>query len=979
MASSIRTRSSTEKSEALKPSSNARKNGGDRGNIGPERAFENPKLWGLRRSARKSAVPDFFHDSMGGNAGCKLGSPRRFFGDSVATNSKSEVVDNGDRSVSELKSSRFGSVAGNEGLQISLHTDKALTRCCSLEDSTDGDPGKKNEKLIALSCNEEEFLIENREGPTSKKMKVSSRPVVNTVPFDAKYLRKVNGTTFFVGNPVLEEEARQRWPHHYMKGKKSKKGCNPANDYDEDEVILDVKCHYLQANVSGCLFDIGDCAYVKGEKRKPNFIGRICEFFETTRGEHYTTLQWFYKAEDTVMKEQAKFHDKMRLFYSDIRNDNLLDCIISKVRISPIIPSVDVKSRALPSCLYYYDMKYSVDYSTFSSLETCEKMELCSCYGFENDSDVSLKGVCHCCKSNNVEATLLDLYSGCGGMSTGLCLGARLSGLNLVTKWAVDSDNAACESLKLNHPETQIRNESADDFLDLLKEWKRLCKCYAVGICNQRKPNLRASRVKKSNPRAKDDSSMASEEFEVSRLVDICYGDPANVGKRGLKFKVRWKGFGPSEDTWEPIEGLSNCKDSIRDFVIEGVKAKILPIPGEVDVVCGGPPCQGISGYNRFRNFNAPLDDERNRQIAVFMDIVEFLKPKYVLMENVVDILKFAKATLARYSLSRLVHMNYQARFGMMAAGCYGLPQFRLRVFLWGCHPNEKLPQFPLPTHEVILRGGASAEFERNIVGYDEGQVRVLEKAVVLEDVLSDLPAVSNDETNEQIPYTKGPQTEFQRYIRMPKSEMIGFSACEVEDTQSLLFDHRPRKLFEDDYLRVCQIPQKKGANFRDLPGTIIDANNTVQLDPSKERILLPSGRPLVPDYALNFWEGKSVRPFGRLWWDETVPTVLTVPDAHHQAVLHPEQDRILTIRETARIQGFPDYYRFSGTVKERYRQIGNAVAVPVSKALGYAMGLAWLKQSGDEPLLTLPSNFALSNKVLQLSSSPSEVQNVSS
>lgn len=71
------------------------------------------------------------------------------------------------------------------------------------------------------------------------------------------------------------------------------------------------------------------------------------------------------------------------------------------------------------------------------------------------------------------------------------------------------------------------------------------------------------------------------------------------------------------------------------------------------------------------------------------MDIIQYLKPKYVLMENVVDILKFAKATLARYAFSRLVCMNYQARLGIMAAGCYGLPQFRLRAFLWGCHPCE--------------------------------------------------------------------------------------------------------------------------------------------------------------------------------------------------------------------------------------------------------------------------------------------------
>lgn len=106
-------------------------------------------------------------------------------------------------------------------------------------------------------------------------------------------------------------------------------------------------------------------------------------------------------------------------------------------------------------------------------------------------------------------------------------------------------------------------------------------------------------------------------------------------------------------------------------------------------MVCGGPPCQGISGFNRFRNKNAPLEDPKNQQMVVFMDIVEFLKPKYVLMENVVDILKFAQGFMGRYALSRLVAMNYQARLGMMVAGCYGLPQFRMRVFLWGACPTK--------------------------------------------------------------------------------------------------------------------------------------------------------------------------------------------------------------------------------------------------------------------------------------------------
>lgn len=110
---------------------------------------------------------------------------------------------------------------------------------------------------------------------------------------------------------------------------------------------------------------------------------------------------------------------------------------------------------------------------------------------------------------------------------------------------------------------------------------------------------------------------------------------------------------------------------------------------GGADFICGGPPCQGISGFNRFRNKDDPLADPKNHQLVVFMDIVDYLKPRYVLMENVVDILKFAGGLLGRYALGRLVSMNYQARLGIMAAGSYGLPQFRLRAFLWGAQPHE--------------------------------------------------------------------------------------------------------------------------------------------------------------------------------------------------------------------------------------------------------------------------------------------------
>jgi DNA (cytosine-5)-methyltransferase 1 len=75
--------------------------------------------------------------------------------------------------------------------------------------------------------------------------------------------------------------------------------------------------------------------------------------------------------------------------------------------------------------------------------------------------------------------------------------------------------------------------------------------------------------------------------------------------------------------------------------------------------------------------------------MVVFMDIVDYLKPKYVLMENVVDILKFSKGFIGRYAMGRLVEINYQVRLGLMVAGCYGLPQFRMRAFLFGALPTE--------------------------------------------------------------------------------------------------------------------------------------------------------------------------------------------------------------------------------------------------------------------------------------------------
>ncbi|GKV21739.1 hypothetical protein SLEP1_g31691 [Rubroshorea leprosula] len=764
----------------------------------------------------------------------------------------------------------------------------------------------------------------------------------------------------FIGDPVPDEEARERWPKRY-EGKKNRRGVK-GNDEDDEEVIQ-ARRHYTRAEVDGrVIYDLNDDAHVQAGEGMDCYICKIVEMFEAIDGKPYFTAQWFYRARDTVIKDVDNLIDKKRVFFSEVKDDNPLDCLVKRLTIAKVPLNVDLKTKMekIPACDYYCDTLYLLPYSTFVNLpENCEN-------GSETSSTISSDvdtNNANEVKSDNKEdlgkVTLLDLYSGCGGMSTGLCLGAKMAGLNLQTGWAVDLSSHACDSLKWNHPETQVRNESAEDFLSLMKEWKKLCTYFCLD-------KSESSEEQVFNPfglqddRGDDeqsDSDNDSEVFEVEKILDICYGDPKEMGETGLYLKVRWKNYGPQDDTWEPFGGLGNSQETIKSFVRDGYKSKIIPLPGDVDVVCGGPPCQGISGFNRFRNKEKPLDDEKNKQLVVFMEIVEYLKPKFVLMENVVDIVKFANGFLGRYALARLIKMNYQTRMGMMAAGAYGLPQFRMRVFLWGAQPTEKLPQYPLPTHDVVVRGVIPLEFEMNTVAYNEGEKPGLEKKLLLEDAISDLPAVGNNETRDEMPYDKNPKTEFQQFIRSRK-DVLGSS--NLHSAKSLLFDHRPLELNTDDHQRVCQIPKRKGANFRDLPGVRVRPDNKVEWDPEVPRVKLESGKPLVPDYAMTFINGSSSKPFARLWWDETVPTVVTRAEPHNQAILHPEQDRVLSIRENARLQGFPDYYKLFGPIKERYIQVGNAVAVPVARALGYSLGLAYqgLASNENEPLLKLPAGF---------------------
>ncbi|KAG5517677.1 hypothetical protein RHGRI_038160 [Rhododendron griersonianum] len=753
------------------------------------------------------------------------------------------------------------------------------------------------------------------ESSRSKKPKTDEEAALTVEPRDAVVASQPDENpeedgSRFIGEQVPDDEARRSWPHRYTGKSTGKKivGSERLKLNINSEEIIQARCHYTMAEVNGSVvFNLEDEAHVKADEGKEDFICRIIEMFEGIDGAPYFTAQWYYRATDTVILESLKSVqlidaiDDKRVFFSEVKDDNPLDCLIKRVRIVRLPSIVDLLARhsAISECDYYCDTKYLVPYSSFVNLPLDNVVSGSeSDSTVSSDSDVAVAGggteeVSKYNENKKVEMTLLDLYCGCGAMSTGLCLGANMGGVNLVT----------------------VRNENAEDFLALLKEWKKLCGLFPLIDNESSKQDDDDCPNEQSDD---DDGSDDSEVFEVEKILAICYGQPKGSKKRGLHFKVHWKGYGSEEDTWEPQDGLGTSKDAMKEFVINGYRSKILPLPGDVNVICGGPPCQGISGFNRFRNKNDPLQDPKNKQLTVFMDFVKYLKPRFVLMENVVDMLKFAGGFLGRYALGRLVGMNYQARLGIMAAGAYGLPQFRMRVFLWGAHSSEKLPQYPLPTHNVVLRGSGPTEFEGNVVAYEEGRRAELEKELFLKDAISDLPPVKNDEARDELPYHSEAMTEFQQFIRLEKDELLSCSAVRSEPLK--LFDHRPLRLNVDDYQRVCQIPKRKGANFRHLEGVRVCDDKKVEWDPDVKRVYLASGKPLV--------------------------------------ILHPEQDRVLTVRENARLQGFPDYYKLFGTIKERYIQVGNAVAVPVSRALGYALSLAAQGLSGEEPVFALPEKF---------------------
>lgn len=311
-----------------------------------------------------------------------------------------------------------------------------------------------------------------------------------------------------------------------------------------------------------------------------------------------------------------------------------------------------------------------------------------------------------------------------------------------------------------------------------------------------------------------------------------------------------------------------------------------------VDIIAGGPPCQGfsVSGPSQYG-----IIDKRNTLIMEFYRFIKVLKPRYCVLENVKGILN-GKMNSSQKALdtyrNKLKAIGYETRVFVLQAADFGVPQHRERVVVIGCLDGEGIPD--------------------SIVGDYCGE----ENWIKVSDVFGDLPDIEAGEgENELVEYKSEPQSEYQAYIRNGSKGV----------TNHVAMKHTKRLVD-----RFAQIPQ--GGSLLDVPSEYGQRQRNGQGLDVKKRYKTNNQR-LHPDKVSNI-----------------------ITASFQSTFVHPYLNRNLTAREGARLQSFPDSFYFCGprTLMSKsllkrenredeiglsqYNQIGNAVPPRMAEAIAKAI-----------------------------------------
>lgn len=285
-----------------------------------------------------------------------------------------------------------------------------------------------------------------------------------------------------------------------------------------------------------------------------------------------------------------------------------------------------------------------------------------------------------------------------------------------------------------------------------------------------------------------------------------------------------------------------------------------------IDLIVGGPPCQGFSSLRPFRS--SDKDDPRNSLFEQFALYVNYFRPKVFVLENVVGLLTHKNGKTLKSIEECFSGINYKTDWKIMNAAHYGVPQKRERFVLIGIKDDYRI-EFPEPTHF----------FEGRIIGHKDKRRmlvsdRELKPAVTLGEAISDLTPIKSGESSDR--YYCDPLNDYQRNRRNGSSMVTMHESAKHSD-------------------KMLEIIKYSGDNINCIP-----------------KHLITSGFSSC---------------YSRLRNDEPA-TTLTVKfqSPASSKCIHPSQDRALTAREGARIQSFDDSYIFEGSKTGIISMLGNAV-----------------------------------------------------
>lgn len=301
---------------------------------------------------------------------------------------------------------------------------------------------------------------------------------------------------------------------------------------------------------------------------------------------------------------------------------------------------------------------------------------------------------------------------------------------------------------------------------------------------------------------------------------------------------------------------------------------------GELDLVFGGPPCQGYSQIGP-----RDLDDPRNALYREFVRVLEVLQPKAFLMENVPNMLMLAKGTFRDQALDALRDAGYgNADVRVLAATDFGVPQLRKRALFFGTRDDLELT-------------GSVKDWIDQVVGEETRPVATVQQAI------GDLPRlVSADDSP----------------IAYPRSSSSNDIRSEMRldtDGEHYSSDYKRGRL--DEFPPKLHNHHTKGIESRrqDL---------IALLKPGAKGDTLPK----------DVWNGLRPEKWRRLHPNRPAHTILAQMHRDLSEWVHPRHERWITVREAARLQSFHDGFVFQTSEWQMLKQIGNAVPPLMGRAM---------------------------------------------